>query len=112
MFCHHLEQSMNQPDNVANPARGKLNKGNFFFPATVCACEFGLARQVRPSRVSLLILHTQAESGAYSRDSSRFPRRRPYMHTANRYRASPAFIRSRNCVPTAFTAKSPPAQGQ
>ena len=29
-----------------------------------------------PSRVSLLILHTQAESGVYSRDSSRFPRRR------------------------------------
>ena len=30
-----------------------------------------------PSRVSLLILHTQAESGSYSRDSSRFQRRRP-----------------------------------
>ena len=30
-----------------------------------------------PSRVSPLILHTLAESGAYSRDFSRFPRRRP-----------------------------------
>ena len=30
--------------------------------------------------VSLLILHTQAESGAYSRDSSRFPRRRPFIY--------------------------------
>ena len=29
-----------------------------------------------PSRVSLLILHTHAKSGAYSRDYSRFPRRR------------------------------------
>ena len=28
-----------------------------------------------PSRVSLLVLYTPAESGAYSRDSSRFPRR-------------------------------------
>ena len=25
-------------------------------------------------------LHTQAESGAYSRDASRFPRRRPFVH--------------------------------
>ena len=33
-----------------------------------------------PSRVSLLILHTQAESGSYSRDSSRFPRRRPFIY--------------------------------
>ena len=33
-----------------------------------------------PSRVSLLILHTQAETDAYSRDSSRFPRRRPFIY--------------------------------
>ena len=32
-----------------------------------------------PSRVSQLILYTQAESGAYLRDSSRVPRRRPFM---------------------------------
>ena len=32
-----------------------------------------------PSRVSLLILHPQAESGAYSRDFSRFPRRRLHI---------------------------------
>ena len=30
-----------------------------------------------PSRTSLLFLHTQSKSGAYSRDSSRFPPRRP-----------------------------------
>ena len=33
-----------------------------------------------PSRASLLALHTQAESGAYSWDSSRFPRRRPFIN--------------------------------
>ena len=34
-----------------------------------------------PSRVSLLILHsTQAESGAYLWDSSRYPRRRPFIY--------------------------------
>ena len=33
-----------------------------------------------PSRVSVLILHTQTESGVYSQDSSRFPRRRPFTY--------------------------------
>ena len=57
-----------------------------------------------PPHVSLLIPHTQAESGAYSRNSSRFPRRRPFIFTAVRHRVSPEFIGSRNCVPMAFTA--------
>ena len=81
-----------------------------------------------PSRVILLILHTQtdlvlthgiprafhtqAESGAYSRDFSRFPRRHSFIFTATRHRASPEFIKSRNGVPMAFTAESPPARGQ
>ena len=33
-----------------------------------------------PSLVSLLILHTQVEPSAYSRDSLRFPRRRPFIY--------------------------------
>ena len=58
-----------------------------------------------PSRVSLLILHTLAESSAYSRDSSGFPRRHPflYLKTAIRHRASPEFIGSCNCVVMMFT---------
>ena len=41
-------------------------------------------------------LHTQAESGAYLRDSSRVPRRRPfiYLKTTTRHRVSPEFIGS------------------
>ena len=35
-----------------------------------------------------------------------------HYETAIRHRVSPEFIGSRNCVPMAFTAKSPPAQGQ
>ena len=35
-------------------------------------------------------LHTQAGSGAYSRDSSRFPRRRPFIHL-NRHTTSGQF---------------------
>ena len=65
-----------------------------------------------PSRVSLLILHTQAETGAYSRHSSRFLWWHPFIYTAKRYRASPDFTGSRNCVKMAFTAESPSPQGQ
>ena len=46
-----------------------------------------------PSRVRLVIIHTQSESGAYSLDSSRFPRWRPFIHTTNRHWVSPEFYR-------------------
>ena len=59
-----------------------------------------------PSCFSLLILHTQAESIAYSRDSSRFSRRRPFIYTANRHRVSPEVIRSRNCIPMGGSLKT------
>ena len=36
----------------------------------------------------------------------------PIYETAIRHRVSPEFIVSCNCVPMAFTAESPPAQGQ
>ena len=35
-----------------------------------------------------------------------------FRKTAIRHRVRPEFIGSRNCVPMAFTAESPPAQGQ
>ena len=44
---------MDQPGKVANPARGQLNRENKYSPVPVCACEFGLARQVQPSRPAL-----------------------------------------------------------
>ena len=47
-----------------------------------------------PFHVSLLILHTQVESGAYSRDSSSFPRRYLVIYAVNRHRISPEFISS------------------
>ena len=57
-------------------------------------------------------LDTQAESGAYLQDFSRVPRRLIYLKTAKRHWASPELIGSRNCLPKAFTAESPLAQGQ
>ena len=73
---------MDQPGNVANPARGQLNRENLLFPCPR-ACLRIWSRETGsavPSRASLLILHTQAESGAYLRDSSRVPRRRPFIY--------------------------------
>ena len=52
---------------------------NEYFPVSVLASE-NLARRVRPYRPqSLLMFYTQAESGAYSRHSSCFLRRRPHV---------------------------------
>ena len=41
---------MDQPCKVTSPARGQLNRENEYFPVPVRARDFGLTRQVRPSR--------------------------------------------------------------
>ena len=57
-----------------------------FEPKRIWSRETGSAV---PSRVSLLILHAHADSGAYSpRDSSRFPRRRRPFIILNRHTPS------------------------
>ena len=71
---------MDQPGKVANPARGQLNRENKYPPVPVRAGEFGLASGFsRPGPRQPAHLHTQAKYGAYLRDSSRVPRRRPFM---------------------------------
>ena len=63
-----------------------------------------------PPRVSLLILHTQAASGSYSRD---FRDSAHIDYTVNRHRVSPKLIgSSRSFVSMAFTAECPLVQGQ
>ena len=60
-------------------------------------------------------LHTQAESGAYLRDSSQFPWRRPFIYFKSaiiRHPVSPEFMGSRNCVRMTFTTESPLTHGQ
>ena len=37
MYGHHIQQSMDQPGKVANPARGQLNRENEHFPVPVRA---------------------------------------------------------------------------
>ena len=110
MYGQHSRQSMDKPGKNVNPARSQLNR------------EINISRlKISPRKtgsallfwVSLLILYSQAESGAaYSRDSSQFPRGCLFIQTAIRYRVSPEFIGSRTYVPMAFTAESPSAQGR
>ena len=81
MCGHHIQQSTNQLGKVANSVYGQLNREKFPCPRSrlrIWLRETGLAV---PSLVSLLILYTNAESGASSRYSSRIPRRRPYVMT-------------------------------
>ena len=67
-----------QPGKVANQSCSwSAEQGKLFFPCPrsrlrIWSRETGLAV---PSRVSLLILHTRAEYGAYSWDSCQFPGR-------------------------------------
>ena len=71
---------MDQPVKVANPARGQLNRENNI-PLSPCVPENLVSRDgfSRPVPRQPTHLQTQAESGAYLRDSSRVPRRRPFM---------------------------------
>ena len=71
---------MDQPGKVANPARGQLNRETNI-PLSPCVPENLVSRDgfSRPVPRQPAHLHTQAESGAYLRDSSRVPRRRPFM---------------------------------
>ena len=95
---------MDQPGKVANPARGQLNRENNI-PLSPCVPENlvsrdGFSRTVprQPAHLLTGLLPSSAAASIYE--------------TAIRYRVSPEFIGSRNCVPMAFTAESPPAQGQ
>ena len=70
-----------QPGKVANPARGQLNRGkkkylSLFAPEDLVSRDaFGSPLPRQPAH-----LHTQAESGAYLRESPRVPRRRPFIY--------------------------------
>ena len=79
MCGHHIQQSTHQLRKVANPVHGQLNRGKFPCPRSRLKIWFRETVLAVPSHVSLLILYTNAESGAYSRYSSRVPRRRPYF---------------------------------
>ena len=86
MYDQHFQQSVIQSGMDANPARGQLKRGESFFIPSFCSRGLAMSgvrdrfgrpfpRQPAHHRSA----HSEAESGAYSRDSSRFPRRRSYI---------------------------------
>ena len=106
---------MDQPGKVANPARGQLNRENEYslsaFVPENLVTRHGFGGPVPRQPVHL---HAQSESGAFTYGIP--PEFRGGVHifiyAAIRHQVSPEFIGSRNCVPMAFTAESPPAQGE
>ena len=100
---------------LSNSARGQLNRRTLYFSVPVCAREFGLARQVRTScPASACLFSTLRLDLVLTRRIPPALRRGVHLliNTANHHRFSPEFIMSSKCVPMAFTAQSPPAQGQ
>ena len=91
IYGHTHSKSMDQPGMVANPARGQLNRGNMNISLSAFAPENLISRDGFGSPVPRqpAHLHTQAESGAYLRDSSRVSRRRPYIYLKPPYATGP-----------------------
>ena len=75
-YTEYIAEYGSTAGEVANPARGQLNRENKYFPVYPRPRLRVWSREAVRSRVSLLILQSQAEYGAYSRNSSRFTRRR------------------------------------
>ena len=106
---------MDQPGKVASSARGQLNRENEYSPGprtclSIWSRETGSAV---PSRASLLISILRLNMVLTHRIPPDFRGgAHLFVLTAIRHRVSPEFIGSRNCVPMAFSAESPPAQGQ
>ena len=92
-----------------DPGRGKLNSKNdiFFCPRSLLRVWSRETGPAVPARVGSLIRHTRDKSGAYSRDFSRFLRRRPLSYTARRRWVCAESIKFRYGVRMAFTAERP-----
>ena len=80
-FVSFHSKDKDQPGKVANPTRGQL-----FAPENLASRDgFGSPIRRQPAHI-----HTQTEDGAYLRDSSRLPRRRPFIYL-NRHTPSGQF---------------------
>ena len=82
---------------VANPVRGQGKRNLLCARLRLRFWSRELGSAV-PSRVSPLILHTQAESGAYLTPPLIPLYATVSIRIAMRHRASPEFIRPRNCI--------------
>ena len=99
---------------VASPARGHLNREIDFFPNPVFSRECGRVRQVWPSRTASAQSFSTPRLNLLNSVYFGVPLLPLVFRddAVNGHLISPELIGSHNCVPMAFTAKSPPAQGQ
>ena len=83
LYCKFIiySKGKGQPGKVANPGRSQLNR-EMFFPLSPFGPENLVSRDGFGSPVPRppAHLHTQAESGAYLRCSSRVSRRGPFTY--------------------------------
>ena len=99
---------MDQPGKVANFSRGQLKRKNNIFlsrfaPENLISRD-GFDRPFSILRLNLVLtrgIPPNFHGGVHL-----------FILTAIRHRVSPEFFGSCNCVPMAFAAESPPAQGQ
>ena len=93
-----------QQGKVAIPSGGQLKRESVFFFFLVSAVPFRVSPLISILRLNLVF--TYGVPPEFRGDVHL------YIQTVIRHRVSPEFIRSRNCVPMAFTTESPPAQSQ
>ena len=108
-------QSIGQPDEDANPARGQLKRKSIFSFVSVRAREFRLAKKAWPSRpASAWLFSTLRPNLVLTHGIPPVFRDGVHLciHNVNRHRVSTKFISPRNCAPMALTAEILPAQGQ
>ena len=108
--CHHFQQTGHQLGMFANHAPGQLQQGkrNFPCPRSRLRVWSRDSYSAVPSRISLLILHTQAESSVYLRYStppSRFPLRFPFELSCA-IGLVPSLLGHAIALPMAFTTEN------
>ena len=85
LYGHTYSKGKDQPSKVPNPAHGQ--SAHSPYSGSIWCFLTGLLPSSAMASICL-------------------------FKTAIRHRVSPEFVGSRNCVPMAFTAESPPAQGK
>ena len=104
------KKNIDQPGKVADPARGQLNTRKMKIFLSPFAPKNLVLRDGCGRPVPHQLAHSPYSGCVWCLLTEFLPISAVY--TAIRHQASPKFIGSRNFVPMAFTAESPPAQGQ
>ena len=119
VVCYALSAECVDPGYGCQSSSCSAEKGKLFFrcPRSLLKISYretgSETGSAVPSRVSPPIQNTRAKSSIWCLLTGFLPiPATASIYFVNRHRAIPKFIGSRNCVPMAFIAESPPAQGR